>query len=185
MVSGSPRLPEPTVTDRPLSASPLLFLLYPLGLLLFADQITDVLALLLAQPAVETGSAQWRFITFGLVISRTTALILADVMILGAAVLLHHRNMLRVLGLLHLLVAVTLAAALVLFLLDALELRSLMRLEDRQRLVAAASRTLVVTSLAIVACAMAGILALRVTRSSKHRHRPKSSPLVVSADDTR
>jgi hypothetical protein len=185
VVSGSPRLPEPTVTDRPLSASPLLFLLYPLGLLIFADQVTDVLALLMAQPAVETGSAQWRFITFGLVTSRITALVLADVMILGAAVLLQHRIMLRVMGFLHLLVAITLAVTLVLFLLDALELRSLMRFDDRQRLVAAASRTFVVTSLAILACAAAGILALRATRSSRHRRGHKSGPLVVSADDAR
>jgi hypothetical protein len=100
----------------------LLGLLYLAGILVLADQAADLAATVLAKPLAPS-QASWRFGVFGLLMTRASVFLIADVMLFIAAVALGHRKVLRALGALHALVALALLAGLLLFSLDWLQIR--------------------------------------------------------------
>lgn len=146
----------------------LLRLLYLAGLYIIADQAVDVAATLLAHP-VSPGAVVWRFGVFGLVATRATTLLVADVMLFAAAIGLEHRRVLRVLGALHLVLAVAVAAALAVFGLDTIQIRGLVGSGAERRFDSAAVRAAVAAALGIVVLGWAGIASLRAGRAMRAR----------------
>ena len=97
-----------------------------IGLLYLAG--CTVLVLELGEIAVLTFPwhgevASWRYGTLGALVSRTAALVLADVMLLGTAYLLGHQALLRILGVLHLILGIALLPLIAIYALDTLSLR--------------------------------------------------------------
>jgi hypothetical protein len=135
--------------------------LYAAAVLVLIDQAAELLASLYP---FEVGSVRWRFGAFGLIIGRTTTAVLVDALILIAAVGLGHRTVLRVWGGLHFVVAVPLAAGLVMFLLDTLELRRSVVPEVAGTMVLASARAAIVVVAALVYAIGAGIAAFRAIK---------------------
>ncbi len=147
-----------------------LSLLYLAGLFIMADQVIDVIATLLANP-VRPDAVAWRFGVFGLLATRATTLLVADVMVFAAALGLGHSMMLRILGALHLLLAAAVAAALVVFALDTVQIRRLVIDRAARGFDSAAVRAALAAVLGIVILGWAGIAALRAGRTSSGKHR--------------
>jgi hypothetical protein len=143
-------------------------LLYVAGIVILLDQAADLASTLLTRP-LEPAAPAWRFGAFGLLMARVSALVLADAMILTAAIQLGHRKVLRVLGALHLLLALALLGVIAFFLLDAVQLRRGLRPEVRQSFELAALRALLVTGLMVVLAGWVGLASLRVTRGRRER----------------
>ena len=158
----------------------LLALLYLAGSVVLADQAADLTATLLANNATPS-IANWRFGAFGLLVSRTSVLVVADVMLFAAAIGLGHRRVLRVLGALHLAIAVLLLGGLVLFTLDWLQVRSRVRAEAMGSFDLAALRAAVIVVLALGAAGWAGLTSLRATERSRSRssRREDAAPLLT------
>jgi hypothetical protein len=155
----------------------LLVLLYVVGVLLMADQAVDLGVTLMASP-VAFESAQWRFGLFGLLISRGSVLLVADVMVFAAALSLEHRTVIRLLGALHLALGVALLAGLGLFVLDTLELRRMVRTEASQLYNLTAVRAGLIGLLGAALLLWSGVRALAVTRRSG-RGRPRDGAPVL------
>jgi uncharacterized membrane protein YwzB len=163
----------------------LLGLLYLAGLLLLADQVADLAATLLAKPWLPS-EATWRFGAFGLLLTRASVFLLADVMLFTAAIWLGHRKVLRSLGLLHLLVAVLLAAGLGTFVLDWLQVRSQLPEDGRRSFDLAGLRAAGLAAMALGLSTWAGLVSLRATRARKHHDREgAASPLLTRSGRTR
>jgi hypothetical protein len=148
----------------------LLALLYLAGFLIAVDQLADVLVTVLSTP-VAFDSVQWRFGVFGLLATRTSVLLMAEVMVFAAAVGLDHRNLLAGLGVLNLVLAVCVLAGLVLFALDALQLRSMVRAGSALRYDSATLRAAGVALFAGILLAWSGIASLRAGSFGKGRQR--------------
>ena len=151
-------------------------LLYLAGLLLLADQAADLTATLLANSPAP-GAATWRFGAFGLLASRVSVLLLADLMLFLAAVGLEHRKVLKLLGALHLLLVPLLAAGVVLFVLDWLQVRTRVSEAGPGRFDFAGIRAVMLGLLAGVLSAWAGWMALRAGRI--HSHHAEPAPLLT------
>ncbi|HEV8151268.1 MAG TPA: hypothetical protein VGP61_13900 [Gemmatimonadales bacterium] len=141
----------------------LLLLLYLAGALLLADQVADLAASLLANPPAP-GQPAWRFGAFGLLMSRASMLLVADVLLFVPAVALEQRRVLRALGVIHLGLALGLLAGLSLFALDWLQIRKSVRETATRPFDGAALRAGVVAALVLGLSAWTGITVLRVTR---------------------
>lgn len=144
------------MTDADHKLRNLVVLLYVTGALLFLDQGIDLISTLLSAP-VALGNAQWRFGAFGLFVTRGSVLIVADVMLWSAAVVLEHRRVLRALAVVHLVLAVALAAGLGLFGLDAVELRRQVPSGSGRRYDSAALRAATISLLGVVLLAWSGV----------------------------
>ena len=83
------------------------------------------LAVLTYPPRVDVAS--WRYGALGVLASKVAIVALADAIILGVAIFLEHRLVLRVAGALHLLAAVVLLPLIVMYALDVLVLRRAIR----------------------------------------------------------
>ena len=157
----------------------ILAVLFGAGLLILLDQAADVLAALLARP-VELGAPSWRFGLFGMLTSRASVLVVGDVMLFVAAAALGWRSTLRGLGVVHMLLAATVAVGLILFLLDALQVRATVPAQLAGAVSAAAARAGVVALAGFAALAWAGIAAWRATGKGHRRDRSVPAPLLVS-----
>src|ERR1041384_661921 len=163
MHGDAPHRPSATRSFRVTLSDPhrrkLLALLYLAGFLIAVDQLADVLVTVLSTP-VAFDSVQWRFGVFGLLATRTSVLLMAEVMVFAAAVGLDHRNLLAGLGVLNLVLAVCVLAGLVLFALDALQLRSMVRAGSALRYDSATLRAAGVALFAGILLAWSGIASL-------------------------
>lgn len=153
-------------------------LLYLAGALVMADQLADLGATLLANPPTP-GLPSWRFGAFGLVVSRASVFLIADVMLFVPAVALAHRRMLRLLGVVHLVVAAVLLACLAVFALDWLQLRGNLRQSVSRGFDTAAIRAAGMVVIAIGVAVWAGVSALRATRVKGRAVRPEA-PLITA-----
>src|ERR1041385_6874377 len=177
MHGDAPHRPSATRSFRVTLSDPhrrkLLALLYLAGFLIAVDQLADVLVTVLSTP-VAFDSVQWRFGVFGLLGTRTSVLLMAEVMVFAAAVGLDHRTLLAGLGVLNLVLAVCVLAGLVLFALDALQLRSMVRAGSALRYDSAtlrAARAAGVALFAGILLAWSGIASLRAGSFGKGRQR--------------
>lgn len=150
-------------------------LLYLAGGLILADQAADLVSTVLSQP-VRTGSAEWRFAVVGLLVTRTSVFLLGDLFLLAAAIGLEHRRVVRVLGALHLLAALVLGAGLGLFLLDAVQIRSVVPAEGSGDLLLATARA---GALLLLGTAFLVWTGLRTFRGSKPVRPAADANLVV------
>lgn len=159
----------------------LLVVLFAAGLLLLLDQAADLLATLLSQP-VHVGAATWRFGLFGLVSSRTSAFLVGDVMLFAAVIGLGWQTVLRILGVVHLLLAIGLVAGLALFLLDAVQLRGTVPLPSRRAFSLAALRAGFIGLVSIAVLVWAGLSAWRFGKRERPNRRDGSPILAVRPD---
>jgi hypothetical protein len=151
-------------------------LLYVAGAFLVADQVADLIATIATAP-VQLSSAQWRFGVFGLLVTRGSVFLVAEVMLWTAAVVLDHRNVIRSLAVLNLLLAAALAAGLGLFGLDALELRRQVKAGSGPRYDAAAARAILITLCGVVLLAWSGFAGWAATAGRGGRRETAASLL--------
>lgn len=158
----------------------LLGLLYLAGLLVLADQAADLAATLLAKPWLPS-QASWRFGAFGLLITRASVFLIADVMLFAAAIWLGHRKVLRSLGVLHLLIALLLTVGLGSFVLDWLQVRGQLPDTGSSSFDLAGFRAAAMAALVIVLTSWGGVTTLRATRARKPSQREgEASPLLTA-----
>jgi len=155
----------------------LLGLMYVAGALVIADQLADLVASLLAKGPTPT-LASWRFGAFGLLISRASVFLIADVMFFTPAVLLGHRRVIRSLGAMHFLVAALLLVGLVEFALDWAEVRFQVPESGVRDFQYSTLRAAALALLAAAILVWTGIVAFRATRSHA-RHKHADSPLLA------
>jgi hypothetical protein len=153
--------------------------LFAAGLLILLDQSADLIAILLSRKA-DMAAPNWRFGLFGLVINRTSALLVGDVMLLASATALGWRNMLKVLGSLHLVLAACALTGLALFGLDAVQVRGAVPAHSMGTFTTAALRTGVVALAGAFTLAWAGVAAWRTAGIRPRSERQASPPLVVT-----
>ena len=139
----------------PRPARRLLAVLFAAGLLILLDQSADLIAILLSRTA-DMAAPNWRFGLFGLVINRTSALLVGDVMLLASA------------------------TALALFGLDAIQVRGAVPAHSMGTFTAAALRTGVVALAGAITLAWAGVAAWRTAGIRPRGGRQASPPLVVT-----
>jgi hypothetical protein len=99
-------------------------LLYVAAALVLIIELSEA-AVLIYPP--HPGVASWRYGTVGVLAGKVATFALADVMILGAALFLGHRLVLRVAAFLHLLFGLLLLPVIVMYVLDTLVLRRAIR----------------------------------------------------------
>jgi hypothetical protein len=160
------------LTSVPISikpSGPVAGVLYLAAAVILLDQAA-ILAASIYPIALD--SVNWRFGAVGLAAGRATPFLLADLLLLGAAMFAGHRGFLRVLAAVHVLVALILLAALGMFVLDTLEIRQLIPLDARRQALASAARA----ALALVAVALyCFIVAVRVVRATPPRGAVRSA----------
>jgi len=157
----------------------LLAVLFAAGLLILLDQSADLIAILLSRKA-DLSAANWRFGLFGLVTNRTSALLVGDAMLLASATALGWRNMLKVLGSLHLVLATGALAGLALFVLDAVQVRRVVPAQSLATFSVAALRTGVVALAGAITLGWAGVAAWRTAGIRPRSDRQAAPPLVVT-----
>lgn len=155
--------------------------LYPVGLLLVLVPLVDLT--LRAMPA-QFGSLQWRFASVGLLLGNYGTIILGATLIGLAAVLLGDRGVLRALGIVALVMAALTLAVLVLFALDAVQIRQLV-VANLKRQVLTSSASALFTGLAgTIVWLLVGRAALVASRPARGTAAPRSraaSSLVVGS----
>jgi hypothetical protein len=158
----------------------LLALLYLAAALVIADQVADLVATLLATSPTP-GLASWRFGAFGLIASRASVFLIADVMLFSAAIGLGHRLVLRVLGIVHLVIAAGLLAGLIVFALDWIQVRGRVNPGAKRHFDLAALRSVGIGSLGLTMLAWAGVVALKASRGrpKSARREGEASPLLT------
>lgn len=154
--------------------------LYSVGLLLILVPLVDV-ALRAFPPQV--GTLQWRFATVGLMLGNYGTIILGMALVGLTAALLGDRGVLRVVGGAALVMAVVTLALLVLFALDAVQLRQLVAPTVRHQVglsSAGAAITGLLGTMAWFLVGRAAMTASRSTRAAAARTRAPS-PLVMAS----
>ncbi|MGH7560557.1 MAG: hypothetical protein ACRENB_06010 [Gemmatimonadales bacterium] len=164
------------------AATRFLPLLYVAGALLLLDQFADLVATLTAGE-VELSSPRWRFGAVGLVVTRASVLLLGDLFLYLAAVSLAHYRTLRVLGVLHLLVAAMLLATLVVFGLDAVQVRRLVREGGEGVFDVAAARGAMLLLAGSALAAWAGLVSWRAGSWSTVRRDSGGGSIVVGQSE--
>jgi len=147
------------------------------GLLYIAAAVITLVEL--AEVAVlsyppHTAVASWRYGLLGVLISKTANFVLADALILAAALLLEHRRILRAVGAFHLLAALGLIGLGVMYALDALVLRRAVRPQFQRGFDLNSLRTVAVCLLGSLACLVVFWRTLRagVARDEAREERP-------------
>ena len=153
--------------------------LYPVAALLILVPLVD-LTLRVFPP--QFGTLQWRFATVGLLFGNLGTVLLGMGLMGLVAALVGHRTPLRVLGFVALTIAVVLLAVLVLFALDAVQIRRLAAANFRRPVLLSSIGALITGSLGILALAGMGRGALLASRRPVRaaERRPKAAPIVVS-----
>jgi hypothetical protein len=128
---------------------------------------------------MQWGAPNWRFGVFGVLASRASVLVLADVMFFAAAVGLGQWNTLRILGVLHLVLSAAVIAGLCLFVLDTAQIRGMVSAEGERAYGAAAARAGIVGAMSAALLAWAGFASLRASRAALKTGPAEEAPLVV------
>ncbi len=157
----------------------LFWLAYLAAGLMLVDQVIEIAVALLGSNPTP-GLASWRYGAFGLIAGRLGFLIVADAFLFAAATSLDHRIFLRILGFVHLAMAVVLFGALLLFGLDAIEMHGRARSAMSGLLNLATLRAGGVSAIAIALFTWAGIATIRMTRKHRRRGESRGSAPVIS-----
>lgn len=155
-------------------------MLYLAGTLLLVDQLADLTATLIANTPAP-GTAAWRFGAFGLLTSRVSVFLLADVMLFAAAVGLAHRRVLRLLGVAHLMLVPLLLGGLTLFGLDWVQVRGQVSDRGSSRFDLAGIRAAALALLTTILAGWGGLTAFRAGRSHHNGSRDEAevAPLLT------
>jgi hypothetical protein len=159
--------------------------LYPVALVLVLVPLID-LAVRSVPP--QFGTLQWRFGTVGLLLGNYGTIVLGAGLAGLAAVLAGNRTVLRVLGIVSIVMAVLTVAALLMFVLDAVQIRRLAAPQLKRPILNSALTALATGALGTIAWVALGRGALAasrvgraVTAAARGAARPSASPLVVGA----
>ncbi len=155
--------------------------LYSVGLLLVLVPLVD---LTLRSFPVQFGTLQWRFSTVGLLLGNYGTLILGVALIGFTAALLGDRGVLRIVGTGALIMAVVTIALLVLFALDAVQLRQLVAVAVKHQVGVSAIGAVATGLLGASAWFFVGRGAMTASRSGRvvaSRNSRSAAPLVMGA----
>lgn len=159
--------------------------LYPLGFLLMLVPMVDIL-LRVFPP--QFGQLQWRFATVGLALGNVGTVLLGLGLIGLVAAICGHRVVLRVLGFVALVFAVVLLAVLVLFALDAVQIRQMAAANFKRQIVTSSLGAAFAGTMGMIALVVLGrgaLAASRATRLPERRVKTAPSPLVVAGSGAR
>ena len=149
--------------------------LYASAALVLIDQASEFLTGL---APYRWSSVDWRFGAFGLALGRTTSLVLVDVLVVIAAAARADRRLLRVVAVLHGVLAVTVLVGLALFGLDFLELKRLVSPEKLPAVYYASARAALV---AVLLASYSVAVAVGLFRATRLRgSRTDDGPLLVT-----
>lgn len=162
----------------------------------YAKALTPVSLLLILVPLVDLslrafppqfGSLQWRFATVGLLIGNIGTILLGIAVLGLGAVLRGNNRTLRVVGYLGLVLGAIFVAILALFLLDALQMRSLATSNYKKAVVLSSFGALFTAIFAIVTLISIGRAALNASRTgivtASRGRRPSAASLVVAGQN--
>jgi hypothetical protein len=156
-----------------LVAKPVLVAAYAAAILILVDQAAEFVVSVYPP---RLAAVEWRFAAYGLLIGRTTALVVADLLVQLAAVGLGHRRVLRASVVVHAVAGLFLLVGLGGFALDALQLRRSLQpggpvtLESLELASAQAAGIVV---LGLVYCV---VVAVAAHRAAQAMPKPMSSP---------
>jgi hypothetical protein len=156
--------------------------LYPVALVLLLVPIVD---LTLRSMPPQFGTLQWRFATVGLLLGNYGTILLGAALAGLAAALTGNRTVLRVLGIAAVVMAVLTVAALLMFALDAVQIRRLAAPNFKRPILTSSAGALfngLIGTIAWAALARGGLAASRAGRAVAARGgaRPAAAPLVVA-----
>lgn len=157
--------------------------LYSVGLLLVLVPLVDVT---LRSIPPQFGTLQWRFAALGLLLGNYGTLVLGVGLIGFTAALLGDRGVLRAVGVASLIMAVVTLALLVLFALDAVQLRQLVAINVKRQVAVSAAGAAVTGLLGTTAWFLIGrgaMAAARGPRAAAARTRVPA-PLVMAPTTT-
>ena len=156
--------------------------LYPAAFLLVLVPLADIT---LRSFGTEAGSLQWRFGTVGLLFGNLGTVVLGLTLAGFLAAVAGQRGLLRGIGMVAILLAIILAALLVLFGLDAIQIRRLVAIQMRRGILISSVGAAFAAVMAMIALLVGGrgaLLASRAERGvSERRTKPAPSPLVAQA----
>jgi hypothetical protein len=155
--------------------------LYPVAFLLIFVPLADIS--LRSYPA-QFGSLQWRFGTVGLLLGNFGTILLGLGLLGLVAALVGNRSTMRILGYVSLVAGVVTLAILALFVLDALQMRTLANANFKRVIALSAGGAMFAGVFGAVTLFAIGRGALSASRfgSSGRRARPAASPLVVAGE---
>lgn len=175
-----PISPPPVLSEETLSRY--VRALYPVGLLLVTVPVVD---LVLRSLPPQFGTLQWRFATVGLLLGNYGTLILGAALVGLTAALLGERGVLRAVGIGALVMAVFTLAVLVLFALDALQLRGLVAPAVKRQVGLSAAGAAVTGLLGAATWFLVGRAAMNASRGTRpavaSRGGRAASPLVMAS----
>lgn len=155
--------------------------LYPVAFLLVLVPLADIT---LRSFGTEIGSLQWRFGTVGLLFGNLGTVVLGLGLAGLVSVIVGNRAMLRALGFVSIILAVVLAAMLVLFALDAIQMRRLIAPQLKRGILLSSAGAAVSALFGMLALVVMGRGALTASRSdrmaSDRRTKAAPSPLVAT-----
>jgi hypothetical protein len=144
--------------------------LYPLAGLLFLQPFIEAGAATWPPRLAEVG---WRFASVGILYTMLPTLLFSLLIAAIAAFLLEHRTPLRIVGVAALVLAVAIVLLSTGFILDAVQLRRIVRPDARGGYDLTAIKALITAIVAITACAMLGVGAFRATRRLPGQERTR------------
>ena len=154
--------------------------LYPLGFLLMLVPLVDIL-LRVFPP--QFGQLQWRFAAVGLALGNVGTVLLGLGILGFVAAANGHRAFLRGIGILALVLAVVMLAVLVLFALDAVQIRQMAAANFKRQILTSSLGAAFAGGLGMIALFLMGrgaIAASRAKRLPERRVTAAPSPLVVA-----
>jgi hypothetical protein len=157
--------------------------MYPVAVLLMLVPLVD-LSLRVFPP--QFGTLQWRFATAGLFLGHTGTILLGTGLLGLIAVIAGHRRVLRILGFAALALGVIMLALLVLFALDAIQIRRLANPNFKRAVLLSATGALfngLMGTITLFFLGRGGLAASRVSRAVERRVKPgvkPASPIVVA-----
>jgi hypothetical protein len=142
---------------------PWLFGLYALAALLFLQPFIEAFSATWPPRTAELG---WRFAVTGILYTMLPTVLFALLIAAVAAFFLGHRTGLRVVGVIALILGVVVTLLTASFVLDALQLRRIVRTEAKGGYDLAGIKAVVTALIAIASCAALGVGAFRATQRS-------------------
>ena len=151
--------------------------LYPLALAVAIFPLADMVARLVP---IHLGNAQWRFGAVGLVLSGSLVMMMLGLALLGFTASEHaHRKVLGPLAVAAFAIVGAILVALILFALDAIQLRPIVRPEVRTAMRNAAISAIVGGLLSITGFTAIGLAALRARRVLTKPPADSTTPALV------
>lgn len=161
---------------RPHGPEALIAPLYFVAFLLVATPIMDFATSILP---IRLGDIEWRFASVGLLSGFLLTPLLGLALAVGVAHLGGHLRFQRILAIANLLLAVTLVAVLILFLLDVVQLQGGIQAEAKPAFASAALKAVIKHASFIVALALLGWRGIRISRWSAPDERRATATVVI------